>query len=61
MGVGGGWRGPDQSLGGLPRTFGLQNRNTGGDGPQKPLDRVLLRRVLTCLAPYKTLWVGIFG
>ena len=61
MGVGGGWRGPDQSLGGLPRTFGLQNRNTGGEGPQKPLDRVLLRRVLTCLAPYKTLWVGIFG
>lgn len=48
-------------MGGLPRTFGLQNRNTGGDGPQKPLDRVLLRRVLTCLSPYKTLWVGIFA
>lgn len=61
MGVGGGWRGPDQSLGGLPRTFGLQNRNTGGEGPKGPLDRALLKRVLTCLAPYKTLWLGIFG
>lgn len=59
MGVGGGWRGPDQSLGGLPRTFGLQNRNTGNDGPQKPLDRALLKRVLTCLTPYKALWGGV--
>jgi ATP-binding cassette subfamily B protein len=63
-GVGGGWRGPEGSIGGLPRTFGLQNRNVGGapeDGKSVPLEREQLRRALGYFAPYKRQWLVIFA
>lgn len=52
MSVGGGWRGPEQSYGGLSRTFGLRNRD-GGDAPSRPIDRALARRALALLRPYR--------
>jgi ATP-binding cassette subfamily B protein len=63
-GVGGGWRGPEGSIGGLPRTFGLQNRNVGGapeDGKPVPLEREQVRRALGYFAPYKRQWLVIFA
>lgn len=62
-GVGGGWRGPEGSIGGLPRTFGLQNRNVGGapeDDKSVPLERDQIRRALSYFAPYKRQWLIIF-
>jgi hypothetical protein len=32
----GGWMGPERSLGGLSRTFGLRNQNYGGDSERPP-------------------------
>jgi ATP-binding cassette subfamily B protein len=63
-GVGGGWRGPEGSIGGLPRTFGLQNRNVGGapeDAKTVPLEREQIRRALGYFAPYKKEWLVIFA
>jgi ATP-binding cassette subfamily B protein len=57
----GGWGGLDRSIGGLPRTFGLQNRNVGGEGaPLVRLERGLLLRVAKLLlAPHWQAWLII--
>jgi ATP-binding cassette subfamily B protein len=57
----GGWGGLDRSVGGLPRTFGLQNRNVGGDGAAPVrLERGLLLRVAKLLlAPHWKAWLII--
>ena len=63
-GVGGGWQGSGGSIGGMPRTFGLQNRNVGGapeDGKVVPLEREQIRRALGYFAPYKKQWWIIFA
>jgi ATP-binding cassette subfamily B protein len=63
-GVGGGWMGPERSLGGLSRTFGLQNRVVpGGDpsGPPPKIERARLGRVLAYFRPYARQWLLIFG
>jgi ATP-binding cassette, subfamily B, bacterial len=58
-GAPGGWRGPEGSLGGLPRTFGLQ-RQRGLDGQMPiPLDRERLRRVARYFGPYWRQWLVI--
>lgn len=58
---GGGWRGPEESLGGFGRTYGLQNRERTVPPNAPPLTRALLARIGGCLAPYGTLWALILG
>nr|CAA9267285.1 Efflux ABC transporter, permease/ATP-binding protein [uncultured Armatimonadetes bacterium] len=61
-GGGGGWMGPERSLGGLSRTFGLNNRNVGS-GERQPIriERDQLRRVAGYFAPYWRQWLVIFA
>ncbi|HLK60673.1 MAG TPA: ABC transporter transmembrane domain-containing protein, partial [Chthonomonadaceae bacterium] len=60
-GVGGGWQGPERSLGGLSRTFGLHDKQIGtaGELPVK-IEREQLRRVAHYFAPYGRQWLVIF-
>jgi ATP-binding cassette subfamily B protein len=57
--------GVERSLGGLPRTFGLQRQfEPGRRGPQgEPvrLERSQLRRIVRYFTPYWRQWLGIFG
>src|SRR4051812_28546777 len=57
----GGWQGAERSLGGLSRTFGLQNKNIGpgGETPVR-IERVQLLRVARYFAPYWRQWLVIF-
>src|SRR5258707_1118679 len=57
----GGWMGPERSLGGMSRTFGLQNRSGGTGAPSGPIERAQLRRVLRQFAPYWPQWTMIFA
>jgi ATP-binding cassette subfamily B protein len=62
FGVGGGWRGPETSIGGMARTFGLRNRDVGGDeDPSVRMDAAQLRRVASYLMPYWKQWLVIFA
>jgi ATP-binding cassette subfamily B protein len=59
---GGGWMGPERSLGGLSRTFGLRNQNYGNNtGPPARVERAQVRRVLRYFAPYWRQWLLIFA
>ncbi len=53
--------GPERSLGGLSRTFGLRNQNLG-DGSRGPvrMERAQLRRVVHYFLPYWRQWLVIF-
>ncbi len=57
----GGWQGAERSLGGLSRTFGLQNKNIGpgGETPVR-IERVQLQRVARYFIPYWRQWLVIF-
>jgi ATP-binding cassette, subfamily B, bacterial len=62
FGVGGGWRGPETSIGGMARTFGLRNRDVGGDdAPSVRMDAAQMRRVASYLMPYWKQWLVIFA
>lgn len=59
----GGWMGPERSLGGLSRTFGLNHQSQGdGDNQQAPIkiERARLRRVAPYFTPYWRKWLIIF-
>jgi ATP-binding cassette, subfamily B, bacterial len=61
-GVGGGWRGPETSIGGMSRTFGLRNRDVGGDEKTPVrMDAAQLRRAGAYLLPYWKQWIIIFA
>ena len=54
-----GW---EKSIGGVPRTFGLQRRDWGADdGPIVPVTRARLSRVLRHFRPYWPQWIGILA
>lgn len=55
---GGGWRGPMGSVGGIPRTYGLQH-HYGKEKPQTAInrDRTTLRRIAACFRPYWASWL----
>ena len=56
-----GWQGAERSLGGLSRTFGLQNKNTGSPGDAHVrFERAQFRRVARYFAPYWRQWLAIF-
>lgn len=58
----GGWMGPERSLGGLSRTFGLKHRYDGGDAePFTSFEGAQLRRVAGYFAPYWRKWLVIFA
>jgi ATP-binding cassette subfamily B protein len=58
----GGWMGPERSLGGLSRTFGLKNQNVRGDRePPVRIEKAQLRRVARYFAPYWRQWLVIFA
>src|SRR5438309_970888 len=60
-GVGGGWQGPERSLGGLSRTFGLKDKNVGTPGAlHVRIERAQLKRVARYFAPYWRQWLVIF-
>lgn len=59
-GGGGGWMGPEGSMGGLSRTFGLRNRDTGG-GELTPIERAEIGRVARYFLPYGRQWLVIFA
>ncbi|HZO91616.1 MAG TPA: ABC transporter ATP-binding protein [Chthonomonadaceae bacterium] len=62
MGGGGGWMGPERSLGGLSRTFGLKNQNYGTEkGQPIRIERAQLRRVAQYFVPYWRQWLVIFA
>jgi ATP-binding cassette subfamily B protein len=50
--------GVERSLGGLPRTFGLQ-RQPGSDRPPVRLEREQLKRILGYFTPYGRQWLAI--
>jgi ABC-type multidrug transport system, ATPase and permease components len=62
----GGWGGLDRTVGGMPRTFGLNNRNVGGEpgspggGKSPPLDRAMaLRAARLLVLPHWRAWLVI--
>jgi ATP-binding cassette subfamily B protein len=58
----GGWMGPERSLGGLSRTFGLRHQNYGGDAERPPhLDGAQMRRMAGYFTPYWRQWLLIFA
>ena len=59
----GGWRGPMGTVGGITRTYGLQDHFSKGMPEGKPprLDAAQLRRVAGYLRPYWMSWMVIFG
>lgn len=58
----GGWMGPERSLGGLSRTFGLRHQNMGGDPGRSPrIERGQIRRVAGYFLPYWRQWMVIFA
>jgi ATP-binding cassette subfamily B protein len=61
--MGGGWRGPLATAGGIGRTWGLQRRfgEGGPEGPLPPVTRAGLRRIGRYFFPYWRQWVVIFG
>ncbi len=60
-GGGGGWMGPERSLGGLSRTFGLNNSGYGDDrGQAVEIRRAQVGRVARYFAPYWRQWLVIF-
>ncbi len=53
--------GPERSMGGMSRSFGMRHTWQGeGGGPPPRLDRGRIRRVLRYLAPYWKRWLVIF-
>src|SRR4051812_13232233 len=58
-----GLAGMDRSVGGIPRNFGLQNREIGEvSGAVARLERALLQRVARLLLiPHWRAWIVIFG
>ncbi|MBI2297802.1 MAG: ABC transporter ATP-binding protein [Armatimonadetes bacterium] len=60
-GGGGGWMGPERSLGGMPRVFGLHRQfEEGGDSRMPRIRRATPRRVGGYLLPYWRQWLVIF-
>ncbi len=61
-GGGGGWMGPERTIGGMGRTYGFQRQFEGGDGPTGKITIVRARpkRVARYLAPYWKHWLVIF-
>ncbi|MBD3176735.1 MAG: ATP-binding cassette domain-containing protein [Armatimonadia bacterium] len=57
----GGWMGPSRSLGGLPRTYGLQRHfsRDPGEGPKVRITRARVGRVLQYFRPYLWQWIGL--
>jgi ATP-binding cassette subfamily B protein len=53
--------GVERSLGGLPRTFGMNNANYGGKGPPLKVDRERLLRMARYFKPYWRKWLVIFS
>ncbi|MDX1932272.1 MAG: ABC transporter ATP-binding protein [Capsulimonadales bacterium] len=53
----------DRSIGGMPRSFGLRNRDVGGEGmPTARIERALLRRVADLLIrPHLRSWLAILA
>ncbi|NUP99250.1 MAG: DUF58 domain-containing protein, partial [Armatimonadetes bacterium] len=62
-GGGGGWMGPERTLGGMSRSFGLQRQWEGGGPDRQPikLERASLRRVVRYLLPYWRQWLVILA
>ena len=61
MGVGGGWMGPERSMGGMSRSFGLKDRNVGGGPESAPiaLETAQLQRASGYFKPYRRQWIVI--
>jgi len=51
--------GPERSIGGMGRTFGLQRLSPMSDGPVPPVTRARLGRVWRWFAPYWAQWLAI--
>jgi ATP-binding cassette subfamily B protein len=58
---GGGWQGPMGTVGGLTRTYGLQNHFTqpGLDGSPPKIRREELKRIYRYFKPYRLQWIVI--
>ncbi len=56
-----GFMGPERSIGGLPRTFGLQRQETEGPKPVRKWTRKDYARLLCYLKPYTWRWIVIFA
>jgi ATP-binding cassette subfamily B protein len=52
--------GPERTIGGMQRTFGLQSHASAGGGPTEPITRARLGRVARYFRPYWLQWVAIF-
>jgi ATP-binding cassette subfamily B protein len=56
--MGGGWRGPMSTVGGIPRTFGLQRQFDKDDRPPPTsIDRATFRRITAYFKPYWGKWL----
>lgn len=61
MRVGGGWRGSMGTVGGIPRTYGLQRQFEGTEPSRAPVTRPILRRAAAYLRPYARQWALILA